>query len=59
MANYNKYNPELREKILRFYLEEGRTKKSLTEEYQFIQKYHETFGFRWLFCKFNLSPNAY
>ena len=33
MATYNKYEPELKEKILRLYLEEGRTKKSLTEEY--------------------------
>jgi transposase len=33
MSGYNKYEPELREKILRLYLEEGRTKKSLTEEY--------------------------
>ena len=33
MSNYNKYEPELREKILRLHLEEGRTKKSLTEEY--------------------------
>jgi len=37
MANYNKYDPELREKILRLYLEEGRTKKSLTEEYHLGQ----------------------
>lgn len=29
MANYNKYAPELREKVLRLYLEEGRTKKNL------------------------------
>ena len=33
MSNYNKYEPELKEKILRLYLEEGRTKKSLTDEY--------------------------
>ncbi len=33
MSNYNKYEPELKEKILRLHLEEGRTKKSLTEEY--------------------------
>jgi len=33
MANYNKYEPELKEKVLRLYLEEGRTKKSLMEEY--------------------------
>ena len=32
MPNYNKYEPELKEKVLRLYLEEGRTKKSLTEE---------------------------
>lgn len=37
MANYNKYEPELKEKVLRLYLEEGRTKKSLTEEYQLGQ----------------------
>ncbi|KMO85443.1 hypothetical protein AB840_13545 [Megasphaera cerevisiae DSM 20462] len=28
-----KYEPELREKIIRLYLEEGRTLNSLTEEY--------------------------
>jgi transposase len=28
-----KYEPELREEIIRLYLEEGRTLKSLTEEY--------------------------
>jgi len=33
MTNYTKYEPELKEKILRLYLEEGRTKKGLTEEY--------------------------
>lgn len=33
MTKYNKYEPELKEKVLRLYLEEGRTKKSLTEEY--------------------------
>lgn len=33
MSTYNKYEPELKEKILRLYLEEGRTKKSLTDEY--------------------------
>lgn len=32
-----KYEPELREKILRLHLEEGRTKKSLTEEYNLGQ----------------------
>ena len=32
MAN-NLYEPELREKVLRIYPEEGRTDKSLTEEY--------------------------
>lgn len=32
MSN-NKYTPELKEKVLRLYLEEGRSKKSLTEEY--------------------------
>lgn len=37
MANYNKYDPELREKILRLYLEDGRLKKSLTEEYHLGQ----------------------
>ena len=29
----NRYEPELKQKVLRLYLEEGRTKKSLTEEY--------------------------
>lgn len=32
MAN-NRYEPELKEKVLRLYLEKGRTKKSLTEEF--------------------------
>ncbi len=36
MSN-NHYEPELKEKILRLYLEEGRTKKSLTEEYHLGQ----------------------
>ncbi len=27
------YEPEFKEKVLRLYLEEGRTKKSLTEEF--------------------------
>lgn len=33
----NRYEPELEERILRLYLEEGRTKKSLTEEYHLGQ----------------------
>ena len=33
MANYRRYEPELKEKVLRLHLEEGRTKKSLTQEY--------------------------
>ena len=37
MTKYNKYEPELKETVLRFYLEEGRTKKSLTEEYHLGQ----------------------
>ena len=37
MSNYNKYEPELKEKFFRLYLEEGRTKKSLTEEYHLGQ----------------------
>ena len=36
MSN-NRYKPELKEKILCLYLEEGRTKKSLTEEYRLGQ----------------------
>lgn len=32
-----KYEPELRDKVLRLHLEEGRTKKSLTEEYNLGQ----------------------
>ena len=36
MSN-NKYTPELKEKVLRLYLEEGRSKKSLTEEYNLGQ----------------------
>jgi len=37
MTNYNKYEPEFKEKILRLHLEEGRRKNSLTEEYQLGQ----------------------
>lgn len=37
MSSYNKYEPELKETVLRLYLEEGRTKKSLTEEYHLGQ----------------------
>lgn len=37
MTKYNKYEPELKETVLRLYLEEGRTKKSLTEEYHLGQ----------------------
>ncbi len=33
MSKNQKYEPELKEKIIRLHLEEGRTKKSLTEEY--------------------------
>ncbi|WP_110943159.1 IS3 family transposase [Inediibacterium massiliense] len=125
MAN-KKYDPELQKKVLRLYLEEGRTVKSLTEEYnlgngtlrywlnkhreecktntdlkeetdsyieiqklrkqleelekenrflkkaagilrernrlkiyEFIKKYCNEFGLRWLLSKFKLSPNAY
>ena len=36
MSNH-KYTPELKEKVLRLYLEEGRSKKSLTEEYNLGQ----------------------
>lgn len=36
MANKN-YDPELKAKILRLHLEEGRTKKSLTEEFNLGQ----------------------
>lgn len=37
MSTYNKYEPALKERILRLHLEEGRTKKSLTDEYQLGQ----------------------
>jgi len=37
MTNYNKFEPELKEKILCLHMEEGRTKKSLTEEHQLGQ----------------------
>ena len=48
MSN-NRYEPELKEKVLRLYLEEGRTKKSLTEEFNlgkgtityWLQQYHK------------------
>ena len=33
----NRYEPELKQKVFRLYLEEGRTKKSLTEEYNLGQ----------------------
>lgn len=36
MSN-TRYEPELKEKVLRLYLEEGRTKKSLTQEYHLGQ----------------------
>ena len=36
MSN-NHYEPELKEKIIRLYLEDGRTKKSLAEEYHLGQ----------------------
>ena len=29
------------------------------EAYRFIQKYHNTFGVRWLLRKFGIVPNAY
>ena len=32
--SHNRYEPEFKEKILKLYLEEGRTMKSLTEEYK-------------------------
>ena len=37
MPNHNKYSPELKERVIRLYLEDGRTKKSLTEEYHLGQ----------------------
>lgn len=37
MLNYNISEPELKEKVLFHYLEELRTKKSLTEEYHLGQ----------------------
>jgi transposase len=37
MPTYNKYEAKLKEKVLRLYLEEGRRKKSLTEEYDLGQ----------------------
>lgn len=36
MAN-NRYEPEFKQKVLRLYLEEGRSKKSLNEEYNLGQ----------------------
>ncbi len=33
MSKNQKYEPEFKEKIIRLHLEEGRTKKSLTKEY--------------------------
>lgn len=33
MSKNQKYEPEFKEKIIRLHLEEGRTKKSLTDEY--------------------------
>lgn len=37
MSNYNKYKPEQKETVLRLYMEKGRTKKSLTDEYHLGQ----------------------
>ena len=37
MRNNNKYETEFKAKVLQLYLEEGRTKKSLTEEYHLGQ----------------------
>lgn len=37
MINNSKYEPEVKAKVLRLYLEEGRTKKSLTDEYHLGQ----------------------
>ena len=37
MARKQKYEPEFKEKVLRLHLEEGRTIKSLTEEYNLGQ----------------------
>ncbi len=37
MRAHRHYEQELKEKIIRLHLEEGRTKKSLTEEYQLGQ----------------------
>ncbi len=33
MGNYKKYSDELKREVIRLHLEEGRTKKSLNEEY--------------------------
>ncbi len=33
MGNYRKYSEELKREVIRLHLEEGRTKKSLIEEY--------------------------
>ena len=37
MSKYHQYEPEFKEKILRLHLEEGRTQKSLSEEYNLGQ----------------------
>lgn len=67
MANYLKYKPELKERVLRLHFEKGRTKKGSSilcqgnrlVVYQFIHKTSIIFGPIWLLCKFNLYLNAY
>ena len=58
------YEPELKQKILRLHLEEGRTQKSLTFEEdkrlcrKLAEKNHHEFGL-WLFRQFKVCANGY
>ncbi len=53
------YEPEFKKKIIQLYLEQGRTIKSLNEEYQFIDGHKQEYGVRWLLRQMGVCPNAY
>ena len=53
------YEPEFKKKIIQLYLEQGRTIKSLNEEYQFIDGHKQEYGVRWLLRQMGICPNAY
>ncbi len=60
MRTHRHYEQELKEKIIQLHLEEGRTKKSLTQEYQlgqgtltyWLQQHREE-------CRYNPTVKAY